>query len=167
MPRPYHAKSVATVAIEYITVASSQGARRMAPMPVGWSSRCPWTCSSAVWSMPYVASMRAASSGRPWARSQVGDSGRKTTQSGKRTRTAAEATAYIGRHPAAGMTEVPMSAAAVPPMGTPDIMIVETAERVLALTNSAVRALADGTRPPRPRPAKKRSRPKISRLGAK
>ncbi len=59
--------------------------------------------------------------------------------------------------------------ASCPPdtLGTPDIMIVETAERVLALTNSAVRALADGTRPPRPRPAKKRSRPKISRLGAK
>lgn len=52
-------------------------------------------------------------------------------------------------------------------MGTPDIMMVATAERERIRTNSAVRALADGTRPPRPSPARKRNRPKTSGFGAK
>ena len=53
-----------------------------------------------------------------------------------------------------------------PPIGTPDIMIVETPERSRGVTNSAVRALADGTSPPRPTPATNRRMPKVSGLGA-
>jgi hypothetical protein len=60
------------------------------------------------------------------------------------------------------MTTSPIRAAAEPPIGTPDIMIVETAARARSETNSAISAFADGISPPRPSPASSRSVPNCS-----
>jgi pimeloyl-ACP methyl ester carboxylesterase len=74
----------------------------------------------------------------------------------------------VHRAPAfVGSTQRPRTAAREPPIGTPDIMIVATADRLRTFTNSAVSAFADGTRPPRPSPARNRKRPNTSGFGAK
>lgn len=61
---------------------------------------------------------------------------------------------------------MPDRAAIEPPMGTPDIIRVATMARQRAGTTSAARALAEGTRPPRPTPARNRSRAKTGAFGA-
>jgi DNA-binding IclR family transcriptional regulator len=50
---------------------------------------------------------------------------------------------------------IPIRAANPPPTGTPDIISVETTGRWRRSTNSAASALALGTRPPRPSPARR------------
>ena len=54
-----------------------------------------------------------------------------------------------------------------PPIGTPDIIKVAMVDRHLAVTSSATRAFAEGTRPPSPMPARSRSPPNTAALGAK
>lgn len=61
---------------------------------------------------------------------------------------------------------MPSTAAIEPPIGTPDIISVATSERRAGEAYSATRALADGTRPPRPSPARKRNAPNVPGEGA-
>ncbi|MBA8825033.1 hypothetical protein FHX42_003914 [Saccharopolyspora lacisalsi] len=68
------------------------------------------------------------------------------------------ATANMQRHPKSGMAHMPVTAAMLPPIGTPDIS-VETSDRSRGGTNSAARAFAEGTRPPSPMPAISRNAP--------
>ena len=69
---------------------------------------------------------------------------------------------YIDCHPKAGIATMPTTAAMEPPIGTPDIITVAITDRRRGETNSDVKALAEGTRPPSPSPARKRSAPKTS-----
>jgi hypothetical protein len=61
--------------------------------------------------------------------------------------------------PHAGIIPIPSKEAALPPIGTPDIISVDTSDRLCCGTNSAASAFADGTRPPSPSPARKRNTP--------
>src|SRR5437899_6576525 len=61
---------------------------------------------------------------------------------------------------------IPTRDAKTPPIGTPDIINVETTDRLRVPTYSAASAFALGTNPPRPTPPMNRSRPKVSGFGA-
>ena len=164
VPRPYQANSVARVARANSTVARVNGGRssdRSGCRVAGW------TCAAASpGSSPNCRSSRSASACRPWVRNQTGDSGSSLRQSGMTATRASRATRNIASQPKRGRTKMPVSAARLPPMGTPDIISVETTERLRGPTYSAARALALGTRPPRPRPARSRNVPNVSGLGA-
>ena len=68
--------------------------------------------------------------------------------------------------PNRGMIQMPESAAMVPPIGTPDIIRVAIMARSRGGTTPATSALADGTRPPRPIPARNRNAANTGALGA-
>ena len=94
-------------------------------------------------------------------------SGRYFSPSGTTTTRASTATRNMDCQPKAGMSWMPTRAAMDPPIGTPDIISVATVDRHLVDTSSATSALAEGTRPPSPMPARSRRAPKAAALGAK
>jgi hypothetical protein len=175
VPSPYQAKSVARVAAANSTVGRSNCPRNSAAGPVtsaasAVSAAGPVTGVGAVGPVtgvdevgcpgsPKRRSTRSASTTRPRERNQAGDSGSRQTHTGSTSTSASSAIPNIGRQPCAGSTAIPITAAAEPPIGIPDIIRVATTERCLAPTNSAPRAFAEGTRPPNPRPASSRNAP--------
>jgi hypothetical protein len=149
VPSPYQAKRVARVAAANRMLMVRWGGRSRDPKPG------PCTCAAA-------AAARCSGPG------SAGITFRATGTSTTRARTGKT---NIHRQPSqpsqsAGITGMPVRAASEPPIGTPDIMSVAMAERHRGGMKSAARALAEGTRPPRPSPATRRSSAKTHSSGA-
>ena len=134
VPRPYQASRVTTVvSANRMLMVRNRGPSR-APKP--WPGLWPGVCDRAV--------------------------GQRLARDRHQHSQGTSANRNIGCQPQFGMTGMPSSAATDPPIGTPDIIMVATAARHFGAMSSAARALAVGTRPPRPRPASRRRAPNIT-----
>ena len=115
---------------------------------------------------PELGSTATALADRPVGPQPRRGLGEQDHAGGRRTTTATNATAYIALQPKAG-SQRPSSAAAEPPIGTPDIMMVATADRLRALDELCGQGVGRRHEAAQPQAGEERKRPKTSGLGAK